>query len=78
MPDSYRTFWKEPYHQALKESDGQKLTELVHAAEYAIVLRLQELENSTGHGEERAEMKHASADLRKRLVGTVLTMAKMC
>jgi hypothetical protein len=50
----------------------------VHAAEYAIVLRLQELENSTGHGEERAEMKHASADLRKRLVGTVLTMAKMC
>jgi hypothetical protein len=63
MPDSYPTFWKEPYHQALKESDEQKLSELVHAAEYAIVLRLQELENSTGHGEERAEMKRASADL---------------
>jgi hypothetical protein len=35
----------------------------VHAAEYAIALRLQELENSTGDGEERAEMKRASADL---------------
>jgi hypothetical protein len=63
MPDSYATFWKEPYHQALRESDEQKLTELVHAAEYAIALRLQELENSTGDGEERAEMKRASADL---------------
>ncbi|MFZ0584250.1 MAG: hypothetical protein WAN72_03850 [Candidatus Acidiferrales bacterium] len=63
MPDSYSTSWKEPYHQALKESDEQKLTELVHAAEYAIVLRLQELENSTDHHEERAEMKLAAADL---------------
>jgi hypothetical protein len=36
MPDSYPTSWKEPYHQALKESDQQKLTELVQAAEYAI------------------------------------------
>jgi hypothetical protein len=60
MPDSS---WKEPYHQALKESDEQKLTELVHAAEYAIVLRLQELENCTDHQEERAEMKRATADL---------------
>jgi hypothetical protein len=60
MPDSS---WKEPYHQALKESDPQKLTELVHAAEYAIVLRLQELENCTDHQEERAELKRATADL---------------
>jgi hypothetical protein len=60
MPDSS---WKEPYHQALKESDEQKLTELVHAAEYAIVLRLQELENCTDHQEERAELKRATADL---------------
>jgi hypothetical protein len=63
MPDSYPTSWKEPYRQALKESDEQKLTELVHAAEYAIVLRLQELENSTDHHEERIEMKLAAADL---------------
>ena len=48
MQDSYPTSWKEPYRQALKESDPQKLTELVHAAEYAILLRLQELENSHG------------------------------
>ena len=63
MQDSYPTSWKEPYRHALKESDPQKLTELVHAAEYAIVLRLQELENSTDHHEERAEMKRAAADL---------------
>ena len=35
MPDSYPTSWKQPYQQALKESDEQKLTELVQAAEYA-------------------------------------------
>jgi hypothetical protein len=63
MPDSYATLWKEPYREALKESDEQKLTELVQAAEYAIVLRLQELENCTDHQEERAQMKGAAADL---------------
>ena len=63
MPDSYPTSWKEPYHQALTESDEQKLTELVQAAEYAIVLRLQELENSTDHHEEHMELKQAAADL---------------
>ena len=63
MPGPYPTSWKEPYHQALKESDKQKLTELVHAAEHAIVLRLQELENSTDNQEERIQMKRAAADL---------------
>jgi hypothetical protein len=63
MPDSYPTSWKEPYRQALRESDEEKLTRLVQAAEYAIVLRLQVLENSTDHHEERIEMKLASADL---------------
>jgi hypothetical protein len=63
MPNSYATLWKEPYRQTLNESDEQKLTELVQAAEYAIVLRLQELENSTDNREERAEMKRAAADL---------------
>jgi hypothetical protein len=60
MPDSS---WREPYHQALRESDEQKPTDLVQAAEYAIVLRLQELENSTDNQKERAEMKRAAADL---------------
>ena len=63
MQGSYATSWKGPYRQALTESDKQKLTALVHAAEYAIFLRLQELENSTDHHEERAEMKRATADL---------------
>jgi hypothetical protein len=63
MPNSYATSWKEAYHQALREPDAQKLTELVQAAEQAIVLRLQELGNSTDNYEERAEMKRAAADL---------------
>ena len=63
MPDSYSTSWKEPYRQVLKESDQQKLTELVQAAEHAIVLRLQELRFSPDHREERAELKRAAADL---------------
>jgi hypothetical protein len=63
MPNSYATLWKEPYRQALNESDEQKLTELVQAAEYAIVLRLQELESCTDHQEERAEIKRATAGL---------------
>ncbi len=63
MQDSYPMSWKDLYLQTLLESDGEKLTELVHAAEYAIVLRLQELENSTDHHEERIQMKLAAADL---------------
>jgi hypothetical protein len=46
-----------------KESDEQKLTELVYAAESAIVLRLQELNNSRDDPEERIEIKRAVADL---------------
>ena len=63
MQNSYPTSWKELYFQTLKESDPQKLTELVQAAEYTIVLRLQELENSTDQHEERIEMKRAAVDL---------------
>ncbi len=63
MQDSYPMSWKDLYLQTLLESDTDKLAELVHAAEYAIVLRLQELENSTDHHEERIEMKLATADL---------------
>ncbi|MFZ0522827.1 MAG: hypothetical protein WAL95_17505 [Candidatus Acidiferrales bacterium] len=63
MPNSYSTSWKEPYQQALRETDAQTLTELVQAAEYAIVLRLQELDNSADNYEERAEMERAAADL---------------
>lgn len=61
MPRSYS--WKEPYRQAVKGANPQKQVELVLAAEYAIVLRLQELENSKENQEERAEMKRAAADL---------------
>jgi len=41
----------------------QKLAESEHAAEYVIVLRLQELENSTGHRKERIGLKRAASDL---------------
>jgi hypothetical protein len=40
----------------------QKLAELVQAAEYIIVLRLRELENSTGHRKVRIQLKRAASD----------------
>jgi hypothetical protein len=61
MQNSYS--WKELYFQTLLESDTEKLTELVQAAEHAMVIRAQELLNSTDHHEERIEMKLAAADL---------------
>ncbi|MFZ0584248.1 MAG: hypothetical protein WAN72_03860 [Candidatus Acidiferrales bacterium] len=62
MQDSY-PMWKDLYLQTLLESDTEKLTELVHAAEYAITLRAQELLNSPNHHEERSEMAVAKASL---------------
>ena len=61
MPNSFS--WKEPYLAALKESDKEKLTELVGAAEDAIFRRLQELSALSGHGSEREELKTASEGL---------------
>lgn len=63
MQDSYPVSWKGLYLQALLESDSEKCTELVQATEQAIVLRAQELLNSSDHHEERIEMKLAAADL---------------
>ena len=56
MQDSYLMSWKEHYLHVLLESDAEKLTELVHATEQAIILRAQELLNSSDHHEERREM----------------------
>ncbi len=55
MPDSFS--WKEPDLAALKESDKQKLTELIYATEGAIYSRLQELAGSAGDQEERDEFR---------------------
>jgi hypothetical protein len=63
MQDSYPMSWKELYQQALQESDTKKLTELVQAAEHAMVIRAQELLNSADHHEERSEMAVATAAL---------------
>jgi hypothetical protein len=63
MRDSHSSSWKEPYLEALRESDKEKLTELVYAAEGAIFLRLQELARSADHHEERSEIDAACAAL---------------
>jgi len=51
--------WKQPFLQALEESDKRKLGELVQASEHAIFLRQQELKNSSDQDEERSEMNVA-------------------
>jgi hypothetical protein len=55
--------WKQPFLQALEESDMLKLTVLVRASERAIFLRQQELRNSSDHHEERSEMSVAELAL---------------
>jgi hypothetical protein len=57
------TSWKQPFLQALEESDRLKLTELVRASERAIFLRQQELNNSSDHHDERSEMSVAEVAL---------------
>jgi hypothetical protein len=59
---SYPASWKDPYRQALQESDERKLTEQVLAAESAVVHRLQELGDSDLR-EERVDLKCVAADL---------------
>jgi hypothetical protein len=55
--------WKEPYLAALKESDKEKLTALVYSTEEAIFSRMQEIEDSAAHQQERKEMQAALADI---------------
>ena len=55
--------WKQPFLQALEESDKLKLAELVRASEHAIFLRQQELKDSSDHHEERSEMTVAEVAL---------------
>ncbi len=62
MSDSSSS-WKQPLLEALMETDKNKLTERVHAAEAAIFDRLRVMENSAdGHGERR-EIQEACASL---------------
>jgi len=49
MPDSNSSSWKQPYLEALKESNNEKLSELIYATEGAILLRLLELGDSADH-----------------------------
>jgi hypothetical protein len=63
MPDSNSSSWKQPYIEALRESNKKKLSELVYATEAAILLRLFELGDSADHDEERNEIDAAYADL---------------
>jgi hypothetical protein len=64
MNDSEQTpSWKQPFLQALEESDNQKLGELVSASELAMFRRRQELRNSSDHHEERSEMNVAELAL---------------
>ena len=62
MGDSHSSSWKEPYLEALREPDKEKLTELVHATELAM-FRLQELAGSADHHEERTEIGVACENL---------------
>jgi hypothetical protein len=63
MSNSYLLDWRKRFLAALGETDKDKLTALVYAAELAIFLRLQELADSADHNEERSEIQVACAAL---------------
>jgi hypothetical protein len=55
--------WREPVEKALKETDAQRLGELVVQAEVAIYERYEKLQNSPDCDEERRAIKAASDQL---------------
>jgi hypothetical protein len=61
--ESDQPLWKELYAQALLESDREKVTLLVFAAELAMTERSRQLLNSPEHHEERSELAVAKAAL---------------
>jgi hypothetical protein len=68
VPQDCRQMWKELFLEALffkaiLESDKEKLAELLKDAERVMVLRAEELLNSSNHHKERGEMDTALAAL---------------
>jgi hypothetical protein len=63
VSESNSRSWKEPFLEALFETDKEKLTKLVYTAEGAMFLRSQELAGSSDHHEERSELQVACAAL---------------
>ena len=63
MGESDQPLWKELYTQALMESDREKVTLLVLAAELAMTERSRQLLCSPEHREERTELAVAKAAL---------------
>ena len=55
--------WREPFEQALKQTDPQKLGDLVVQAEAAIYERFEKLQNSSDCDEELRAIKVATDQL---------------
>jgi hypothetical protein len=55
--------WKRSLEKAMRESDGVKLVDLIHATELVIFDRWQEL-GTDGHAKEREALKDAAENLR--------------
>jgi hypothetical protein len=55
--------WKQPYREALKISEKERLTGLVQSAELAMFDRAKELTDSPEHRQERNELRLAGMDL---------------
>jgi hypothetical protein len=63
MEESDHPLWKELYTQALLESEKDRVTLLLLAAELAMAERSRQLLNSSDHHEELTELAIAKADL---------------
>ena len=69
MPDSYQMSWKDLYLQTLLEPDEEKLTELIHAIEQAIVLRAMSGSASQDERSEMAVAKESLLSIKTRRLG---------
>jgi hypothetical protein len=58
-------YWKRQVKRAMREADPGSVTRQVHAAEEAIFLRWQQMENNPAHGdiEEREAIRSATNEL---------------
>ena len=55
--------WKQPYREALKTSEKERLTGLIQAAELAMFYRTKELTDSLEDRQARSELRLACMDL---------------
>lgn len=62
--------WTKRYYEALRETDQEKLTTKIAAAECALFLHIQQMHHDRAHAQEVAALYDAFQTLKQRHAGT--------